>query len=102
MSIKQNILAKMLLIAALASSIASGAEPQAIDKGKVIDKVICRSDSEQSYALFLPSGYSQDKRWPVVYCFDPGARGRLPVERFKDAPAVYRRFRERGRMAPKA
>ena len=22
------------------------------------------------------------------------------VERFKDAPAVYRRFRERGRMAP--
>ena len=89
MSIKQNILAKMLLIAALASSIASGAEPQAIDKGKVIDKVICRSDSEQSYALFLPSGYSQDKRWPVVYCFDPGARGRLPVERFKDAAEKY-------------
>jgi hypothetical protein len=24
----------------------------------------------------------------------------MVVERFKDAPAVYRRFRERGRMAP--
>ena len=24
----------------------------------------------------------------------------MVIERFKDAPAVYRRFRERGRMAP--
>ena len=24
----------------------------------------------------------------------------MVVERFKDAPAIYRRFRERGRMAP--
>src|SRR5215212_4510363 len=60
-----------------------------IEKGKTIEKVVCRSDSQQSYALFVPSKYTHDKRWPIIYCFDPGARGLLPVERFKDAAEKY-------------
>jgi len=39
----------------------------------------------QSYALFVPSTYSADRRWPILYCLDPGARGRNAVERFAAA-----------------
>jgi hypothetical protein len=48
--------------------------------GKVAAKVICAANPQQSYALYLPSTYSPTKRWPIVYVFDPGARGTAAVE----------------------
>jgi predicted esterase len=39
----------------------------------------------QSYALFVPSHYRADHVWPIVYFLDPGARGRVPVERYAAA-----------------
>jgi hypothetical protein len=39
----------------------------------------------QSYALFVPSRYAANRRWPILYCLDPGARGRTAVERFAAA-----------------
>ncbi len=57
--------------------------------GEIIQKVQCRADTEQSYALYLPSSYTDSKRWPIIYCFDPVARGSLPLERFKQAAEKY-------------
>ena len=51
-------------------------------KGEVIDSVYCSHDKSQSYALYLPSGYSPDKSWPGVYFFEPAARGRLPLDMY--------------------
>jgi pimeloyl-ACP methyl ester carboxylesterase len=34
----------------------------------------------QSYALFVPSNYTAERRSPILYCLDPGARGRAAVE----------------------
>ena len=39
----------------------------------------------QSYWMFVPSKYTPDRPWPMLYCLDPGARGRVPVERFAAA-----------------
>src|SRR5688572_27096883 len=58
-------------------------------KGKVIEKVVCKADASLSYALYLPSNYAANKKWPVVYGFDPGARGLMPVEQFKEAAEKY-------------
>src|SRR5205085_8176527 len=58
---------------------------QEITKGQVIDKVICASSPTNSYALYLPSNYEPTRKWPILYAFDPGARGKTPVERFKEA-----------------
>jgi tetratricopeptide (TPR) repeat protein len=60
-----------------------------IARGVVLERVACQETSGQTYALFLPSSYSTGKRWPVVYAFDPAARGRVPVERFKEAAEKY-------------
>jgi dienelactone hydrolase len=57
--------------------------------GVVIEKVICKSNASQSYALYLPSNYSPTRAWAILYCFDPAARGSLPVELFKEAAEKY-------------
>jgi len=57
--------------------------------GQIVDKVVCEAKPEHSYALYLPSRYTPDRRWPILYAFDPVARGRVPVERFQDAAERY-------------
>ncbi|MBZ5499617.1 MAG: hypothetical protein LAP85_24730 [Acidobacteriia bacterium] len=57
--------------------------------GKIVEKVNCRRDPGQSYALYLPSGYTADRKWPILYALDPGARGLLPVQRFQNAAEKY-------------
>ncbi len=56
-----------------------------LPRGAVIPSVVCRSNPQQSYALYLPSRYGPGQRWPILFCLDPGARGRVPVERFAEA-----------------
>jgi len=43
----------------------------------------------ESYALYVPSTYSPERNWPILYCFDPGARGHVPVALFRDAAEQY-------------
>lgn len=48
--------------------------------GVVVPEVAEKSDPSQTFALYLPSGYSSAKRWPVIYAFDWGGRGKVPTE----------------------
>lgn len=81
----------ILLIATVASLHAQTGAP--LDpmklRGTVVDRVTCQSDPSQSYALYLPSSYSPQRRWPIIYAFDPFARGKVPVELYKDAAEKY-------------
>ncbi len=58
-------------------------------KGEIIEKVICKIDASQSYALYLPSGYSTDKTYPIIYIFDAHGTGKLPVSMYKDLAEKY-------------
>jgi dienelactone hydrolase len=77
--------ARIPILVVLALSALVPAAAQDLPRGAITDKVVCAGSAEQSYALYLPSAYTPDKRFPILYALDPGARGRLPVERFKDA-----------------
>ncbi|MFC2146111.1 hypothetical protein ACFLRT_01990 [Acidobacteriota bacterium] len=57
--------------------------------GTIIEKVVCQADPGQSYALYLPPGYPGDKKWPIIYALDAGARGALPLHHFKPAAEKY-------------
>src|SRR5262249_38519307 len=48
-------------------------------RGK-ITQVVALEDPAQSYALYLPSQYPTNRRWPVIYAFDPVGRGKTAVE----------------------
>lgn len=56
-----------------------------LSKGQVIERVEVTGNERHSYALYLPSSYTPDRKWPLLVCLDPGARGKVPVERFAAA-----------------
>jgi predicted esterase len=70
-------------------SLSPNTPPKDLQPGAVLSKVACAAPSDQSYALYLPSHYSREKLWPIVYAFDPAARGSMPVELMKDAAERY-------------
>ena len=60
------------------------ARAEELPRGAVVETVACVSDAEQTYALYLPSGYTPEKSWPIIYAFDPGGRGKVPVVLFHE------------------
>jgi poly(3-hydroxybutyrate) depolymerase len=73
-----------LLLLAASSAFAAG-----LPTGQIIDRVTCAADASQSYALFVPADYTPSRPWPVIFAFDPGGRGRIPVERYRAAAERY-------------
>ena len=70
----------------ISAPVARAAAPDlSLPLGQVVERVPCRDDSAQSYALYLPSGYRPDRPWPILYAFDPAARGSVPVGLFSKA-----------------
>ncbi len=54
--------------------------------GSIIDTVTCLEDPHQSYALYLPSQNPMpNSLMPILYIFDPAARGRHGVAVFREA-----------------
>jgi predicted esterase len=53
---------------------------QELARGSVIERVACAGVAGQSYALYLPSTYTRDRAWPILYAFDPGGQGARPVK----------------------
>ena len=78
--------AMLLLVWLVAASAALATD---LPAGQIIDRVTCAADSSQSYALFVPAGYTPTRAWPVIFAFDPGGRGRTPVERYQAAAERY-------------
>ena len=71
-----------------ASPIAT-ATANAPPRGQVVDSVTCAGDAQETYALYIPSTYSAVKKWPIIYIFDPAARGAVPVKLYKDVAEKY-------------
>jgi predicted esterase len=80
----------MILLSTLLVLMASP-PPQRADlpTGVVIAEVTCEADPSQSYALYLPHAYTPARSWPVIFAFDPGGRGRNPVDRYQAAAEQY-------------
>ena len=69
--------------------LAAGADAQTLTRGVVIDPVQCADDPSQSYALYLPSGYTPDRGWSLLLAFHPAARGRQMAEKYQAAAERY-------------
>jgi poly(3-hydroxybutyrate) depolymerase len=65
----------------LALSVAASAQTA----GQLTPSVAAKADAKQTYALYLPSKFDASRRWPVLYLFDPGARGAEAAEHFRAA-----------------
>ncbi len=70
----------------LAISLTQGA---ALPTGQVVASVRTTANPSQSYALYLPKGYTPTRAWPLILAFDPGGRGQTAVERYQAAAEQY-------------
>jgi tetratricopeptide (TPR) repeat protein len=77
-----------LILVTLAAASAKAQQPP-LTPGVVIEKVVSLDDPAKSYALYLPSAYIPERKFPILYCFDPMARGSVPVARFKEAAEKF-------------
>jgi predicted esterase len=84
-----SLFVRFSVMVVLLTHSAAHAQTDSIPRGQIVERVEALNDSSQSYALYLPSNYTPDRKWPILYAFDPGARGRVPVERFKEAAEKY-------------
>jgi len=81
-----SLSAKCLFLVALASS---SAIAQSLPRGEIVDDVQCLSDTSQHYALYLPTYFSQSRRWPIILAFDGSGHGRAGVESYRAAAEKY-------------
>ena len=45
---------------------------QGLPLGTIVEDVKCAADPSQSYALYIPSAYSPDRKWSLLIAFHPG------------------------------
>jgi len=64
----------LLLLSAL-GQLAAATSTAEFPTGTVVPRVTCLDDVNQSYALYLPATFTAKQPWPVIYVFDPFARG---------------------------
>jgi predicted esterase len=68
---------------AISQESATSAKSETPAPGKITPTVVCQAQPAFNYCLYLPPGYTADRAWPIIYCFDPGGRGEVPVEHMK-------------------
>lgn len=55
-----------------------------LKKGMVTDNlIIADSIHKESFSIYLPTYYSEDKEWPVIFVFDAEGRGKIVTQLFK-------------------
>lgn len=77
------MLLRLLTFLTIAGSVA------AQQPGVITDPMVTAKDAKQSYALYLPSTYTRDRQWPVLFVFDPDAQGKQAAEVFRAAAEKY-------------
>jgi predicted esterase len=68
------------------SSVAAGQQAtMQVPLGQLVEGMECLKDPSQTYTLYLPSGYTTEKRWPALLIFDPAGRSVSAAKIFVDA-----------------
>ncbi|MGB7842920.1 MAG: hypothetical protein WBL21_09030 [Salinimicrobium sp.] len=59
------------------------AQEYSVKKGLVVDSLKVSDTLSETYALYLPTSFSNTKNWPVIFLFDPEGRGKSVAQLFK-------------------
>src|SRR6266446_8045640 len=55
--------------------------------GRLEERVRSATDTSQTFALYLPPGYTTERQWPVLFVLDPRGRALLGLKRFQEGAA---------------
>ena len=80
---------KVFIIWLFCLSIAGFSQQKEYEKGKIIDTVLVDKNTNESFSLYLPKIYDPSKLNPVVFIFEPMARGKTGIFPFIKASEEY-------------
>lgn len=80
---------RALPLAALLAAPAVAAEPPAFPRGEIVPSVAVSGNPGQSYALYLPSNYTPERPWPILYVLDARRGGPRAAEVFRAGAEQY-------------
>ena len=60
-----------------------------IISGKINEKIVCEKFSNEMYAVYVPSNYTKNKAWPVLYILDSHGEALVPIKKYKDIAEKY-------------
>ena len=69
--------------------IVASANASAFERGTIVERLHAETDPAVSYAYYLPKNYSTDRKWPVLFVFDPRQRGAFAADLFRDAAEEF-------------
>ena len=84
----RRVLLYIVLLCA-AGAAAAEVQPLRVPVGEMVEGIACASDPTQTYTLYLPLGFTNEGRWPVLLVFDPRGRSVLAAELFREAADDY-------------
>jgi CRISPR/Cas system-associated endoribonuclease Cas2 len=65
------------------------AQPNKFPTGEIIDSISVNKDSNESFSLYLPSQLNSSESSPIVFIFEPMARGKIGIYPFIKAAEKY-------------
>ena len=69
--------------------IVASANASTFERGTIVERLHAETDPAVSYAYYLPKNYSTDRKWPVLFVFDPRQRGAFAADLFRDAAEEF-------------
>lgn len=71
------------LIFFLFLSLQLSAQEFTVKKGMVVDNLKVSDTLDESYALYIPTGYENGRTWPTIFIFDGKGRGKAAAQLFR-------------------
>lgn len=65
------------------------AQPNKLPTGEIIDSISVNKDSNESFSLYLPSQFNSSESSPIIFIFEPMARGKIGIHPFIKAAEKY-------------
>jgi predicted esterase len=60
-----------------------------VPRGEIVSGIPALSDAEQTYELYLPKSFDRSRKWPILFLFDPRARGKVAADLFRPAAEEF-------------
>lgn len=76
---------KITFLLLLFSAYTFQAQELVLPKGKVMDSIPVNDSIPETYSIYLPSSYTPETSWPVVFVFDARGRGISSARLFRQA-----------------
>ena len=76
---------KLILVVVICSLHAGFSQELTLRKGVVIDTLSINDSIAETYSIYLPTAFTPEKTWPVLFVFDTNGRGSRATQLFRQA-----------------